>query len=80
MSYIDFILGKKLPGRKTDVWKVVSVQDGAELGVIGWYGPWRKYSFFVTGGKIFESKCLMDIVQFLDRETKVYKAKRQGSS
>ena len=45
MAYIDFILGKRVAGRKTEVWKVVSVQSSYELGIVGWHSHWRRYVF-----------------------------------
>lgn len=36
------------------------------LGVIKWYGPWRKYIFDPFVQTVYEQDCLRDIAKFLD--------------
>lgn len=61
-KYLDFELVEQKP--KTLVYSIKS-KDGDELARIEWHGAWRKYVFAI-GGIIFDSKCLTDIVNFLD--------------
>lgn len=61
-KWIDFI-----EGHAKGVTKVflVKTKDGGHLGMIKWYSPWRKYSFFPEQHTIFETDCLSDIVSFI---------------
>lgn len=36
-----------------------------ELGVIKWFGRWRKYAFFPRADCVFDSKCLAEIEEFI---------------
>jgi len=55
---------------KTKIWEVMSKEQESILGVIKWYGPWRRYSFFPQSDTRFEKTCLWDIADFCDEETK----------
>jgi hypothetical protein len=46
---------------------------GITLGYIRWNGAWRKYCFFTLDSRLFDNKCLMEIVQFMDRLNKEHK-------
>lgn len=51
---------------KTQVFDVKSASNDSVLGRIGWYAPWRKYTFVpITFFVIFDKVCLQDIVSFL---------------
>lgn len=39
--------------------------NGIMLGIIKWYGPWRKYTFFPETNTLFDFSCLLQIVHFL---------------
>ena len=72
-EWIKFVEVNLRDGRKTQVWAVLTM-DGSEcLGRIGWYGPWRKYSFIPveSDGKslIFEEQCLRRIADFCETNT-----------
>lgn len=60
-------------GRKTKIFLVKSLDGDNFLGLIKWYGAWRKYCFFPEEQTIFESVCLKDISDFCYTETKEYK-------
>lgn len=38
------------PGHKTKVWHVVDKKIEFLLGVVKWYGGWRKYVFYTEAG------------------------------
>lgn len=57
---------ENIVGYKTKVWAVKSKMQGTILGKIGWYGPWRKYTFSAMPQTLFDSNCLNDIRQFLE--------------
>lgn len=52
--------------KKTKTFYVLTKPDNVPLGLIQWYSPWRKYSFYPATGTIFERRCMLDIVQFMD--------------
>lgn len=67
--YIRFELASK-QNPKTEVWDVVTVEDGFNLlgeviGQIKWYGSWRQYAFFPSQNTVFEPKCLRNIIDFI---------------
>jgi hypothetical protein len=50
---------------KTKTFHVRNSETKFVIGIIKWYGAFRKYSFFPTANCVFESKCLGDIADFL---------------
>jgi hypothetical protein len=52
---------------KTTIWRVVTT-DGVKIGLIKWYGPWRKYSLFPLPETVWEPTCLNDVVEFIKAE------------
>jgi hypothetical protein len=53
--------------RKTERWGIRAKDAGQYLGVISWWGPWRKYAFFPAPETLFEPTCLRDICAFIDQ-------------
>jgi hypothetical protein len=54
--------------KKTTITYVLSKSSGILLGEIRWYGAWRQYCFFVSGGSfIFNWGCLDDINHFISK-------------
>lgn len=51
--------------RKTAVWNVHAISNGARLGTIKWYSPWRQYCFFPDYGSVFNTSCMMSIQSVL---------------
>lgn len=75
MSFIRFIEGPPKP--KTRTWRVVPVDgNAADIGYVGWYAPWRCYSFFPGEYTVFERRCLRDIADFCEAQTKERRASR----
>lgn len=70
LSYIEFVLQEKLPGRLTDCW-LVRPKDNPDcvLGNVRWYGAWRCYVYFPVEYTLYEKKCLRDIADFCEAET-----------
>lgn len=72
------------PKRKTMVWVVVNRYEGSAIGYIGWFPKFRKFSFYPNAGTVYEEKCLRDIAEFCETETKKHteklrKAKQEKS-
>lgn len=54
--------------RKTKVYELCNSRDERiRLGEIKYNGAWRKYCFYPLDGTIFDSKCLHDIINFIDK-------------
>lgn len=59
---------------------VYSVSNKTEtvLGWIRWHGPWRKYVYKTLAVEtIFDSKCLLEIYEFLNALMKDWKETKQ---
>lgn len=58
------------PKRQTWIFHVLTKTcDPAQevlLGEIGWFASWRKYCFFPGYNTIYETKCLQDIIDFIN--------------
>ena len=64
-------------GKKTDTY-FIETKDGQRcIGLIKWYAPWRKYSFFPNRDTVFETDCLKDIIKFIDKIMLEKKIKKQ---
>jgi len=66
----EYINVYKLPrkeGKNTDVYEIKNNTNSILLGTIKWYFQWRQYCFFPEGKTIWNTKCLNDIIDFLER-------------
>jgi hypothetical protein len=52
---------------KTKVWDVFS-SNGIRLGSVNWYAPWRRYVFEPAFATLFDRNCLMEIVEFIEKQ------------
>lgn len=69
-KWVSFQLEERRFGAKTDLWYVWSLKEpAAHLGVVKWFGAWRKYAFFPAVQTLFEQDCLRDIAEFIEQET-----------
>ena len=50
---------------KTDIYDIASSLNDAYLGVIKWYSPWRRYTFYPKDDTLFDAGCLAEIEEFL---------------
>jgi len=48
-------------GRKTRVYEVRAASDGALLGTISWYAPWRQFAFAPQPNAVWSRDCLTDV-------------------
>lgn len=54
--------------RKTELYDLRNAKDeNIQLGKIAWHTGFRKYCFYPMGKTVLDSKCLQDIVNFLDK-------------
>jgi len=69
--YLEFRLLEQKP--KTQVVEVVSKRHGFRLGIIKWFGKWRRYAFFPETATVFDAKivfdaeCLNDITSYIEK-------------
>lgn len=52
---------------KTKNFLVHSKKDNSALGEIHWYPSWKRYCFYPAANTIFDSKCLADIQNFIEK-------------
>lgn len=64
-EYLKFLRDEEHVG-KTSVYLVYNRKNNDLLGIIYWFGTWRKYVFECDGNLIFDSRCHYDIGRFLD--------------
>jgi len=53
--------------RKTSDYDVINRSGGYSLGKIKWYGAWRQYCFFPEHSTVWNSGCLKDILDFMEK-------------
>ena len=52
---------------KTKVFAIVGKSDFEQrLGVIKWYGPWRKYCFFPDEETVWDVNCMAEVMVFIE--------------
>jgi len=73
MSYLKFVHNGNSPSGKTKIWDVVNYMFGIVLGVVKWHAPWRKYIFFPAKETGFDSGCLREIADSLDKSNQEHK-------
>lgn len=60
--------------KKTNTYEVLAKRNNFCLGTINWYARWVQYVFEPTSETIYTPKCLKDIAEFCETETKKHKA------
>lgn len=63
MVYIEFIETKDTGKTKKFC---VNSKTGCYLGVVSWYSGWRRYVFKPESETIFDSKCMLEIIEFIN--------------
>ena len=64
-QYIEFKLIEKK--RKTEVYSIQKKGVLFSLGIIKWFGAWRKYCFFPEEELVFDVDCLQEIIIFIKK-------------
>lgn len=79
LTRTDFLRFTRIPSNtKTDVFDVSPVRGGRSLGQVRWYVPWRRYAFHDLHGNVYESAHLLQLHEFLDRQSDNYAATKDG--
>jgi hypothetical protein len=79
-TYIRFRQIEVPPEAKTKRWWVETKNGQDGLGIIEWYGGWRKYTFRAEPGSEFEEVCLREIAQFITERTAEHKARAKRAA
>lgn len=66
-------------GRKTPILHIHS-NEGYYLGDIKWYGAWRKFCFYPVSDTIWDDKCLLELLNFLEQYNKEWRNKNVKNS
>ena len=63
------------PSKKTKIWGVhnINESDDVNIGIIKWYGGWRKYVYY-TENAYYDWTCLRGIADFCEAMTKEHKS------
>ena len=62
---------EEIQNRKTPIYHIISKNSEDEIGIIKWFGAWRKYCFFPNGNTVWDNKCLQYIINFLNEKNKI---------
>jgi hypothetical protein len=67
-TFYEYISFEELEAKpKTKQFLVKNKSSGFILGYVKWYGPWRRYCFFIDKpGLVFDAGCLADIQDFIN--------------
>lgn len=67
MSFLNFQdVSTSYPDRKTRTFVVLNAANGANLGRIQWFAPWRRFVFAPEGLTVFDAACLKEISAYLE--------------
>ena len=70
-----FIIKIPYADRKTPIYYIFEHNTNC-IGEIKWYAPWRKFCFYPDKDTVWDSKCLTDLLEQLDKINLEYKEKR----
>jgi hypothetical protein len=61
-------------GKKTRKWEVTAIASDGVLGVVSFWGAWRKYVFMPHAGTLYDASCMREIGDFAEAETSKWRA------
>ena len=61
------------PKPKTKCWGVFPKDSRFYIGRVQWYAHWRKYCFMPDIKTVWEERCLRDIANFCEQQTKLHR-------
>lgn len=65
-SYVTFVDEGQTASGKTRRWSVMNANGNGRLGIIKWYGGWRRYCYFPESQIVLSAGCLVDIATFIE--------------
>jgi hypothetical protein len=78
IDFCELIPDPNKPLAKTKRWGVYPKNSGDKLGMVAWFGRWRKYCFHPWTATVYEQDCLRDIAQFCEDQTKQHNDTRKA--
>ena len=60
-------------GKKTRWWEVTAIASDDVLGIVSFWGAWRKYVFKPNDATLYDASCLREIADFTERQTKEWR-------
>lgn len=73
MKKYKFITIKKVDGEMFEnkpVYRVYNNKSGAQIAILSYYKPWKKYVFSTQPDIVFDGVCLSNILDFMINEIK----------
>jgi len=70
MAFVDAIYEGPSKSGKSKVFRLVVHDTGATLGFLKWTGRWRCYAFYPNAETLYEKRCLRDIADFCEEESR----------
>ena len=61
-----FIIKEDNPNRKTPIYHINENNTRDEIGEIKWYSAWRKYCFFPEYKTVWDNKCILQVMNFMN--------------
>ena len=61
------------PNPATKRWAVMPKDRSPQIGVVSWYGPWRKYCYTPMANTVYEQVCLREIAGFCENQTQLHR-------
>jgi hypothetical protein len=52
---------------KTKVYSITPKNSDQPIGRIAWFSNWRKYTFWPECNTIYDTKCLLEVIQFINQ-------------
>lgn len=65
-QWINFQEFPPSSGRKLSIFSILTKQ-GISIGEVKWYGNWRQYCFFPDEDSIYDRKCMMEVINFINK-------------
>ena len=69
-KYLTYSLKGKSKTGITTIWEISNTDDGSILGEVRWNRSWRQYCFYQNPEIVMSASCLIEIADFLQRQTK----------
>lgn len=61
-----YITAEKLDEKKTITYYIVTKDSGQILAELKWYSPWRKHCFYPYDDTVWDNKCLLEVMNYLN--------------
>jgi hypothetical protein len=66
ISFLEFVEYDVEKDKKTKTFYIKNSSDSV-LGYIKWYSPWRRYCLLIDRTSLFDSGCIGEIKNFIDK-------------